>query len=339
MLLAGHEPVYQRAFGPLRHGPRASRRVGELRRRRPSWAAERTTNGGLVETVLAQERRRCVRRGRAWPAAGGRRRADGRGRRSAARGRRATPGPGRRRARRGRGRSARGGWMRCCSASSRRRAGSRLLSSTASGSAASASRRWAGVASSWPRRSASCGAASRARLAASVNGSPPSPGPSPTPMRTRTSWARSGTSRAHACPARRAAGGPCRSRRCAAPAPPRGPARSPAAPSCGVASVEAPGPSPQSQQEALHGAPARAARRPRLDGVARRRGRRRACPCGVCAACSRAHGSGVERSRSPASSSVGTGGRSPLRGGAGAGVGGQRRQVCAKPLPTTVARS
>ena len=138
-----------------------------------------------------------------------------------------------------------------------------------------------------------------------------------------------------ACPARRAAGGPCRSRRCAAPAPPRGPARSPAAPRRCSARTPA---------EPSRAGSAATARRPAAPGArdwtecpAPRT--TTSLPCGVCAACSRAHGSGVERSWSPASSSVGTGGRSPLRGGAGAGVGGQRRQVCAKPLPTTVARS
>src|SRR6266508_5550317 len=43
--------------------PRASRRVGEVRRRRHSRAAERGANGGLVEAALAQK-------GGAWPVLG-----------------------------------------------------------------------------------------------------------------------------------------------------------------------------------------------------------------------------------------------------------------------------
>ena len=143
------------------------------------------------------------------------------------------------------------------------------------------------------------------------------------PGRRRRSAAPAGA----ACGPRRGAGGPCRS----------APLRSARASSRAMTSAwRAPRPcSPRTPARAYRPAGSAARRAgPRRPAPAtgpsgRRRGRRRAVPCGVCAACSRAHGSGVERSRSPASSSVGTGGRSPVRGAGGAGVGGQRRHSCA----------
>ena len=65
-------------------------------------------------------------------------------------------------------------------------------------------------------------------------------------------------------------------------------------------------------------------------------------PSGASAASARAHGSGVDRSRSPDSSRIGTAGSSAAGAPSGTGeseVGGQSRQPWAKPLPVAVARS
>ena len=71
LLLAGHGPVYQRACGPLRHGRGLPAEWANYAVGAGSWAAERAANGGLVETVLAQELRAAAVLGRAWRAAGG----------------------------------------------------------------------------------------------------------------------------------------------------------------------------------------------------------------------------------------------------------------------------
>ena len=77
-------------------------------------------------------------------------------------------------------------------------------------------------------------------------------------------------------------------------------------------------------------ATAASGRRPRRRAAGRRaRARARRC----------AHSSGVERSCVPASSSVGTSGRSAGGSGARTGVGGQARHCCATPFPLAVARS
>src|SRR4051812_30080811 len=61
--------------------------------------------------------------------------------------------------------------------------------------------------------------------------------------------------------------------------------------------------------------------------------------CGAYCAADRVHSSGVERSLSPASMSVGTSGSTPAAAGCGTSTGGQLRHCRAKPLPVSVARS